>query len=386
MSAAESPSEIVRTEGAAFAPVLAGVLASRGWRRALLVARGSALGSADVRGALAASLSGTALEAWAEYETNPQWPSIQRGVRVLESAFGGAGPDVVVAIGGGSSLDAAKLIAILAAQPESARGSLPLPTPLAAQHVPLVAVPTTSGSGSEATHFATVYQGDDKFSVEHASMLPRAVILHPPFAEKMPAVLAAETGMDALAHAVESLWSRRSSPASIDVAARALRIVGAHLTSSVAGAAASRAHMMEAAYLAGRAIAMTRTTASHALSYHLSTRFGVRHGHAAALTLPWMLEHTAARAASGEGADQAPPLAEKVRVLCEALGVADAHGAAGFLRDLMRSVGVGTRLAEIGVSPGDAEAWFRSINIERLGNHPSTFTRADFDAMFAALA
>jgi alcohol dehydrogenase class IV len=216
-------------------------------------------------------------------------------------------------------------------------------------------------------------------------MLPSVVMLHAPFVEKMPAALAAETGMDALAHALESLWSRRATAESMDIAADALRGVRTHLADSVAGSAAARAAMMDAAYLAGRAIALTRTTASHALSYHLSTRFGVRHGHAAGITLPWMIKHTAARAAAGEGDDQTPPLKEKLARLIDALDVPDAAAAAELVSALMRTIGIATSLEAFGIGPADAEAWFGSINAERLGNHPCSFSRDDFFSMFASL-
>ena len=163
-----------------------------------------------------------------------------------------------------------------------------------AELVPLVAIPTTTGTGSETTQFAVIYRDNVKHSLSSAKLRPNHVFLVPKFTQAQPFPVRAAAGFDALSQAIESYWSGHGNPES-DKAA-----LGCDSTSRTSSQDGTRdfneevaSDMQEAAHLAGIAINTTKTTAPHALSYALTTDYGVDHGHAVGLFVPkiWRLHN-----------------------------------------------------------------------------------------------
>ena len=281
-------------------------------------------------------------------------------------------PDLVVAVGGGSAMDLAKLLCAFEAAED-------LPAAIEAggrveQRGPrLVLVPTTSGSGSEATHFAVVYLGRDKHSVAGPAMLPDHVVLDPELSRTGSAHQRATSGIDAVCQAVESLWAVGATDQSREEARRALPLLLEHLAPFVHEASMAAAEgMCVGSHLAGRAINISKTTAAHALSYGLTMRHGVSHGHAVALTLAPFLE---LHAEAGDdrlqpGVDPAGHAAAMNEIL-GALGVADGRDARRGFERLLDELGLERRLSRLGVDSDEERAILaRSINVERLGNNP----------------
>lgn len=198
----------------------------------------------------------------------------------------------LVAIGGGSVIDTAKILAALIGRRDiSLRGHLfeaqPLPTSRALR---LIAVPTTAGTGSEVTPFATVWDTDakKKYSASGDALFPDVALLDPELTLSMPEDVTLSTGLDAITQALEATWSRRANPVSTALAVRALgsglRTLPALLEQP--DDLALREAMLEVSLLAGLAISRTRTALCHSISYPITARFGLPHGYACALTLP----------------------------------------------------------------------------------------------------
>ena len=138
-----------------------------------------------------------------DFAPNPKYADVMRGVK-----FWHAHPcDMMIAIGGGSAIDMAKLIGICGTHRGQYRELLTGKIPIRNKAAPLIAIPTTAGTGSEATHFAVVYVGGQKYSVAHANVLPDYAIIDPNLTANLPPSITAHTGLDALSQAVESLWS-----------------------------------------------------------------------------------------------------------------------------------------------------------------------------------
>lgn len=187
-------------------------------------------------------------------------------------------PDVILAIGGGSVMDMAKLIRHYAAEQEV--------------KVPLWAIPTTSGTGAEATHFAVVYKEGKKHSMEADDIIPDIAVLYAPFTYGNDAYLTACTGFDALAQAIEAFWNPNATEESKSYSVRAIRLLYKQLPQCVAHQEniELRDEIQKGAYWAGRAINITKTTAPHAFSYAFTTHYGYPHGHAVALTFPFFMK------------------------------------------------------------------------------------------------
>jgi alcohol dehydrogenase class IV len=242
---------------------------------------------------------------------DPTFDHVSEGLAVLR----GHGSDAILAIGGGSSIDAAKVIAAAATSDADPRDWIgfgkvkhdPLPT---------FVVPTTAGTGSEATQGAVISDPvtHEKSVLSGAGMLPAATALDPDLQLGLPAPITAATGMDALTHAIEayiSVWQRGNAR---DCARRAIPLVFGYLRRAVANGEdrEAREAMCFAAYYAGMAINQVNVGNVHAIAHQLGGKYGIPHGVANAMVLPEVLEFCAAEA---EGS-----LAE----LAELIGVARA--------------------------------------------------------------
>lgn len=270
-----------------------------------------------------------------------------------------AGADGVMAIGGGSVLDAAKIIALVS----SSSWSPQLRTlPQGLKPLPLVLGPTTAGTGSEVTPYASFESEEGlKFSFDDSRLLPGAVIHDPALLVGQPRFLAACSAADALSQAIESLWAVRGTAPSRERATAALRIMERHLASSVlVPTLEGKLEMLEAAGLAGAAIATGRTTAVHALSYPLTARFNIPHGQALAALLPMVMEMNA------------PHLQEDVtRQLQEIFKSASWQGVVGSVRDLLRKIGMPACLKDLNLPTSPVEVMLREgFRPDRMGNNP----------------
>ena len=174
--------------------------------------------------------------------------------------------DGFIAVGGGTTIDTAKLLnlAVVSSQPVKellVQKTAPL------KLLPCLAFPTTAGTGAEATRFAVCYDGETKYSIDFEVIRPSDVALVPEFTATLPAYQKASTNFDAYAQAVESLWAKGATDESKEYANRALALM-------------NEGNWPEASYWAGRAIDISRTTAAHAFSYYLTSHYGIPHGHA----------------------------------------------------------------------------------------------------------
>lgn len=209
-------------------------------------------------------------------------------------------PDAIIGLGGGSSIDTAKGLARLLPQPSGAtlaahfRDGLAL-EPAAA--LPMVAIPTTAGTGAEVTPFGTVWDFEraKKYSVTGDDLYPAAAILDPELTLGLPLDVTISSGLDAISHALESTWNRNATPVTLGLATKSLQLSIPALPrlKDDPGDIQARRAMMEASLLAGMAISQTRTALAHSISYPLTARFNLPHGIACSFTLPALLRFNA---------------------------------------------------------------------------------------------
>jgi alcohol dehydrogenase len=287
------------------------VCRSLGSRRALLVCDPALVGGHFLNG-VEASLraADVALEREAEIESNPRAGTVD----VLAERARDSGTDVVVAVGGGSAIDAAKAVAMLAANEGSiedyvGRGRYAHPPR------PFVAIPTTCGTGSEVTWVSVVTQParSAKLSIKGETMFPDHALVDPDALATLPARVVAWTAVDALTHAVEAYTCSVSNPATDALAEQAVRLVFAHLREAwvdVAGRPAAREGLARAATIAGMAFGNADVAGVHCLSETIGGRWDVAHGLANAVLLAPVLRH------------HLPAIEEKLASLAPAAGVA----------------------------------------------------------------
>lgn len=227
---------------------------------------------------------------WVDSVTaNPGISEIEASLHALPTT----GFDVVVAFGGGSAMDFGKAIAsMIGAQSHglNLRQLISLPEVLASTPpLPMIALPTTSGTGSEVTQFATIWDHDNKKKLSLASptLFPSIAIVDAELTDALPAAPTFASGLDALNQAFESVWNINRSPITLQMAGRAIRLAlnALHLLQANLGDAGARDDLAEASLLAGLCISQTRTAICHAMSYPLTVHFDVPHGVACAFTM-----------------------------------------------------------------------------------------------------
>jgi len=240
-------------------------------------------------------------------EGEPELEKADEGARIaLENRC-----DVVVGIGGGSAMDAAKAMAAVAGNGARAVDFLGL-NRIPGPGLPTVMIPTTAGTGSEVTFTAVFIRKDlkKKEGMNSPYLYPQVALLDPLLTLGLPSMPTATTGMDALCHAIESYTSVNASPMSALVSLEAIRLIGANLRTAVhdGGNLAAREAMLLGSLYAGLGLANAGVTAVHSLSYPLGGRFGVPHGLANTVLLPAVMEYNI------------PGALEKFTRVAEALG------------------------------------------------------------------
>lgn len=285
--------------------------------------------------------------------------------------------DVVVAVGGGSSLDCAKVAGAIAVQGGTARQYHSEGRILDARRLPLVAVPTTAGTGSEVTPIAVLDDTEKnvKAPIGHPSLFPTVALIDPSLSVTMPALVTACTGLDALAHAIEGYWSKNHQPICDLMACEAMPLVFRHLRTAFnePGNLAAREGMCMAALLGGLAFQLPKNAAVHACSFPLSSRYHLPHGAACAMTLDHFIRFNAAA------------LGDRGMKLARAAGFDDLPAMADAVAALKQAVGLPTRLRDAGVAPADLD-WLVEASFHPLmNNNPRPVSPPELRSFYASI-
>ena len=309
--------------------------------------------------------------------TEPSYPEFKALCETLMSQD----IDIIIAVGGGSVMDQAKLTAAAIRNPAFLE-NIKDTSLLIHQPAPVVAVPTTAGTGAEASANAILFFPDEelKVGIVHEKLLPPFVVLDPVLTSKMPPSLTASTGVDALCHALESLISKKSNGMCELYARESLRLIARYLKRAYENGAdeEARCGMLLAAFYAGVCLATSSTVAVHALSYPLGGKYHIPHGVANAILLPFVMEYNLpacrnmfaliADDISLPGDDRAQALVEWLYTLTEDLAIP---------RDLTR---YGIRKED---APSLAE---QALKVQRLlSQNPREMSAGDIEAVYTRL-
>ena len=312
---------------------------------------------------------------------NPKYEEVCEGL----ARFKETGCDTILGVGGGSYLDVAKCIKLFCRMPESENY---ISLPREDTGIPLIAIPTTSGTGSESTRHAVIYYRGVKQSISHESILPDYVILEPSVLKSLPELQRKAPMLDALCHAVESYWNVKSTDESKRAAAQAIRLLLSAKDVYLANTEDGNAAMLQASNLAGQAINITATTAGHAMSYKISSMFGIPHGQAAAFCLtavwPYLALHTDACIDPRGEAYLKKTLDELALLFRESNAtIAEPLLAAEDFQKLYDSMNFEKRPKTADKS--DIEILTASVNPERLGNFPIQMTPEVLENLYMEL-
>ncbi|MFT5468022.1 MAG: alcohol dehydrogenase class IV [Verrucomicrobiales bacterium] len=363
---------------------IASILTRLSARSVFLVADEPAYSASGAADELQQLLADRSVKVFTGFEPNPKLPDIERGIQPCRAL----NPDVVIAVGGGTAIDLAKLIGALSVCQGAARDIITGRRNLDTTGPPLIAIPTTAGTGSEATHFAVAYVDGRKYSVADPRLLPDYAVIDPRLTLNLPPRITAASGLDAFCQSVESIWAVGATDESIQHASESVQLAQKHLQTCVEQSTpASRLAMCQAAHLSGKAINISKTTAPHAISYAITSRYGTPHGMAVALTLGQMLQFNAS-VCDDDCVD--PRGSGKVRsridLILKFLGRSNPKDGAEAIQCLMKSVGAPLRLRDVGIQTDEELAWIaEQVDVERLSNNPRNLAKPDLKRILAAI-
>ena len=296
--------------------------------------------------------AGFPYEIYSEIKPNPTIENVQHGV----AAFQHSGADCIVAIGGGSSMDTAKAVGIIANNPEFADvRSLEGVAPTKNHATFTIAVPTTAGTAAEVTinYVITDVEKKRKFVCVDTHDIPEVAVVDPDMMATMPKGLTAATGMDALTHAIEGYTTLAAWELSDTLNLKAIEIIARSLRKSVEGDAKGREDMALGQYVTGMAFSNVGLGVVHGMAHPLSAFYDTPHGVANAVLLPYVMEFNASHTG------------EKFREIARAMGVRGVdemtqeeyrRAAVDAVRQLSKDVGIPQTLKEIGVKEEDLDA------------------------------
>lgn len=309
-----------------------------------------------------------------DFQPNPLYESVVNGVKEFREEH----CDGIMAIGGGSAMDVAKCIKLYSNLPGDGTDGSWLKAEIIPNDVPFIAMPTTAGTGSEATRYAVIYYEDAKQSITSESFIPGTVLMDPNALKTLPLYQKKATMCDALCHAIESFWSVNSTEESKGYSKAAIQGVLENMNGYLANTEEGNSGMLRAAHTAGKAINITQTTAGHAMCYKITSLFRSAHGHAAVLCdrvlFPWMVENND-MCIDPRGKSY---LKETLDQIGQAMGCEDAKGGAEKLVAIFDELGL-----EVPMATADQfEILKNSVNPVRLKNHPIALDTDTIDVLY----
>ena len=312
-----------------------------------------------------------ALTRFSDFKPNPLYESVEKGIGLFRRNR----CDSIIAVGGGSAMDVAKCIKLYSNMDS---GENYLKQAIVPNDVPLLAVPTTAGTGSEATRFAVIYYNGEKQSVADESCIPSVVLMDPSVLKTLPGYQKKSTMLDALCHAIESFWSVNSTEESRAYSGQAIGMIIKNKDAYFANEESGNREMLKAANIAGKAINITQTTAGHAMCYKLTSLFGIAHGHAAALCVsklfPFMIRHTE-KCIDSRGEAFLKSIFDEI---ADAMGCENAEQAVCRFDEILSALEL--RVPE--AAEKDFEILKKSVNPTRLKNNPVGLDIDDIDLLY----
>ena len=280
------------------------------------------------------------------FSKNPKYDEIYKAIEKYKNEQF----DKIIAFGGGSVIDFAKAFKYYSKRKEV-----------------LLAIPTTSGTGSEVTQFAVIYKNNEKISIDSTDILPDIVIVDSQLSQNAPKYIKACCMMDAYCQAIESFWAKKSTKESKKISLQAINLCRENIIKAVNSCdIIANENMAKAANLSGQAINITRTTAAHALSYKITSKYGIPHGHAVALCMPGVFE-------------QNIEIIPDANELLDAIGIKK-ENIIKYFRELMDNIELEYELKKLNIF--DIKEIVESVNLERLSNNPKNMSKDELFSIF----
>lgn len=299
-----------------------------------------------------------------KFTPNPLYEQVVEGVKMFKEN----NCEEIIAIGGGSTIDVAKCIKLFVTLNPSINY---LKQEYKENNIKLTAIPTTAGTGSEATKYAVIYYEGKKQSITHKSIIPNEVIFEPSVLNTLPMYQKKATLLDALSHSIESYWSVNSTDESKNYSKKALELLLNNYENYLNSDETTFPLMQQAAFLAGKAINITQTTAGHAMCYKLTSLYKIAHGQACAMCVnklyPFMLENLD-KCIDSRGIDYLNNTFKELSNIISPNTFNEIYNSMNF--------------DKINYSDSDINTLIESVNLDRLKNNPIKLDKQDLDRLY----
>ena len=348
------------------------VVAGLGCSRGLLVSSPFFMRSGIARQIVDAS-NGALVSIYSGVSPNPEVSEVDAcAAQIRENDI-----DFLVALGGGSTLDCAKAAGTVCFTEDSIRRYLGTGVALPEKHLPLIAIPTTAGTGSEVTCVSVLSDKElgKKGPIVSNNFYPRVALVDPELTYTLPAAITASSGIDVLCHAVEGFWSKSHQPVCDALALHATKLVFQHLRTAVREPdnKEARSKMAEASVVAGLAFTLPKTTSSHACSFPLTNLLHIPHGEACGLTLDYFARINA----DAQGG--------RLHTFARDLGFRDMYGMADAIHKLKLDIGLKVDLKEYNLTDEQVADLVRISRHPNLYNNPVEITDEMLNEMYRSM-
>jgi phosphonate metabolism-associated iron-containing alcohol dehydrogenase len=305
---------------------------------------------------------------------NPDVSTVENGIRFLKDEK----CDLVIGLGGGSAIDTAKAVSVLSKNQGPVDEYLSGHRKIVNKGVPLIAIPTTAGTGTEVTQYASIIdeRNKRKLSLSHEYIHPSIAILDPILTVTMPKFVTATTGLDALSQCIEAYWSKNHTPISDIFALNGIDLIFKNLvnTFNFQENIEFREKMTIASLFSGIAISIAKTTIVHSVSYPLTVHFAIPHGLACALTLPSFIRYNS------------KTVKDRIYNIARTTSAETIEECIRKVEGLISSLEVPRRLGDVGVQTRDIELIVREgFRPDRAENNPRKVTKEDLRAILTDL-
>ncbi len=295
-----------------------------------------------------------------DFNPNPLYESVCVGVKEYLKS----GSNTILAVGGGSAIDVAKCIKLFSSLDHNKNY---LEQEYKDNNSSLIAMPTTAGTGSEATRYAVIYYNGAKQSITSDSCIPDVIIFDSSVLDTLPLEGRKATVSDSFSHSIESMWSVNCNEESKSYAKEAIKLIVNNMDKYFSGDSSVNSDMFRASYLAGKAINITQTTAGHAMCYKLTSLYGIKHGQAAILVnselVPFMYNKG---------------LKKEIDDISNIIGCSNLGD---YLKDYVSRLG----LYDVSINYDDIAELVNSVNVTRLKNNPIKLEKEDIREIYLNL-
>lgn len=312
---------------------------------------------------------------FSDFNSNPLYEDVCKGVDIFNSEE----CDCLVVVGGGSAIDVAKCIKLFC---KMDREQNYLVQEYIGSQIPLIAIPTTAGTGSESTKYAAIYYKGIKQSISHDSIVPNVAIIDSSTLIRLPEYHKKCAMLDALCQGIESFWSVNSTDESEKFARESIELIAINWREYMAGNEKAAEKIMLAANLAGRAINITQTTAAHAMSYSLTSMYKLPHGNAVALCLPLIWKYMVSNLSNCIDPRGVEYLKTVFKKIAKAFGVDNVVDAIRLFETLMTELKISFPETH---NAADIEVLTASVSQVRLKNNPVMLSEEVLHEMYTKI-